>query len=163
MGGFFPPHDVEGRATPFLLLESFSNSLVSTLQKNWGGVSTVLPGLSATALTNPPRGTCPESSVPALGCQALGRDSRVWPCIQPLHKHMQPTLFKSLLPWCKPLTPLGPGTAQPPAFGFSPLNFGKSSPGASGACTWRNESFLILSRIEGSVSHRVQIPPGPPF
>lgn len=115
------------------------------------------------ALTNPPRGTCPESSVPALGCQALGRDSQVWPCIQPLHKHMQPTLFKSLLPWSKPLTPLGPGTAQPPAFGFSPLNFGKSSPGASGACTWRNESFSVLSRIEGSVSHWVQIPPRPPF
>lgn len=88
----------------------------------------------------------------------------MWPCnSQPLHKHMQPTLFKNLLPWCRPLTPLGPEQPSLRPLDSVPSTLGQYSPGASGAWTWRNESFSILSQIKGNINHWVQILPGPPF
>lgn len=51
LGRVTPKQGVEGRATPFLLLESFSKSMVSMVQKNWSEVSAVLPGLSTAVLT----------------------------------------------------------------------------------------------------------------
>lgn len=40
----------------------------------------------------------------------------------------QPYSRASFLPWGRPLTPLGPGTALPPAFGLGPLNLGTIQP-----------------------------------
>lgn len=114
---------VEGRAIPFLLLEVFWNSMASTVQKNWGGVPAGLPGLCTTACTTP----FPRRHALCLPCVSTGLLSWLgFPCVacnrQPLQGCMQPAVFESLPPWCRPLTVSGPGTAQPPTFVLGSLN-----------------------------------------